>query len=371
MYFLLSNYLSIVIMWAMDEKRIEAHKNFWEHKKNPKPLASFRVGNYFFATHYKAAGKLLHKGLTIVPEMIDVNSFMEDYERQYDEACALGQNGFWTAEPYTGIPWMEAFWGCQIIAEEESFMARPYIKEVRDLEKLRFSMENPWVSKYFEFIKKLNDLSRGRFPVGAPIMRGQGDTLGALMGQTEFIYALYEEADTVKKTLRKIVDSFLDIYSEMHRINQPFHGGSSMGFYHIWSPGKGLWFQDDISALLSPDLYREFLLENERYFCGKYQFTMMHLHPSSFHLLDDILCNENLKALEINKDVGGPSVTRMLPQFKKILEAKRCLVIWGAITEEDIRVVFDNLPSEGIFFNIILDNFESAEKICSLLNSIR
>jgi hypothetical protein len=95
---------------------------------------------------------------------------------------------------------------------------------------------------------------------------------------------------------------------------------------------------------------------------------MVHLHPSSFHLLDDILSNENLKAVEINKDVGGPSMTQMLPQFRKVLEKKCKLVTWGDLTEEDIQVVFDNLPPEGIFFNILLPDLKSAKTINGFLN---
>ncbi|MDR1251897.1 MAG: hypothetical protein LBK62_06990 [Treponema sp.] len=348
--------------------RSEEHTKFWNHEETAKPLASFRIGNYFFATHYKAARKLLVKGQKISPAMLDVDSFLEDYEEQYAAVSALNQSGFWTAEPYTGIPWMEAFWGCEIIAGEESFMARPLVTEARDLEKLQFSMDNPWVDKYFEFVTKLNKLSQGRFPIGAPIMRGQGDTAGALMGQTAFIYALYEEPEIIKKTLGKIVDSFLRIYQEMHRLNAPFLGGSSMGLYHVWAPGESLWFQDDIGALLSPPLYREFLLENEKRFCAGYRYTMMHLHPSSFHLLDAILSNQYLKAVEINKDVGGPSITQMLPQFRKVLEQGRCLIIWGDLTEAEIRIVFDHLPPRGIFFNILLPDFDQAERINAFLN---
>jgi hypothetical protein len=351
------------------EARVEAHKKFWNHEKAAKPLASFRIGNYFFATHYRAAEKLLVKGTRITADMLDVDSFMEDYERQFNEVSALDQTGFWTAEPYTGIPWMEAFWGCDIVAGEESFMVRPLVKDAGELERLEFRPENPWIAKFFEFVTKLNKLSRGRFPVGAPIMRGQGDTVGAIMGQTEFIYALYEEPGILKKTLGKIVDSFLQIYEEMHRLNTIFLGGSSLGLYHVWAPGESLWFQDDIGALLSPDLYREFLLENEKRFCAKYRYTMMHLHPSSFHLLDDILSNEYLRAVEINKDAGGPSVAHMLPQYRKVLEKKRGLVIWGDLTEEEIRIVFDNLPPEGIFFNILLPDYNKAEKMNAFLKS--
>jgi hypothetical protein len=350
-------------------ERAEDHRKFWNHEKPSRPLVSFRIGNYFFATHYRAAEKLLVKGTKITPDMIDVDSFLEDYERQYNEVSALGQSGFWTAEPYTGIPWMEAFWGCEIMANGESFIAKPQAKAPGDLETLQFDPDSPWVAKYLEFVQKLNGLSQGRFPVGAPIMRGEGDTAGAVLGQTQFIYALYEEPEIIKQTLRKITDSFLWIYGEMHKLNTPFLGGSSLGLYHLWAPGESLWFQDDIGVLLSPALYREFFLENETYFCGKYKYTMMHLHPSSFHLLDDILGNENLRAVEINKDAGGPSMLQMIPQFRKVLEKNRSLIIWGDLTEQDIWVVFDNLPPEGVFFNILLPDCKSAEKINMFLNA--
>ena len=356
-------------MLTAETLKAEEHKKFWDRKKTSRPLASFRIGNYFFAAHYRAAEKLLAKGTRIKPEMIDVDSFMEDYERQYEEISALEQGGFWTAEPYTGIPWMEAFWGCEIVGNGESFISRPFIKDPKELDSLAFSIENPWVAKFFEFAAKLKKLSAGRFPVGAPILRGQGDTAGAILGQTEFIYALYEEPLSIKMILRKIVDSFLQIYAEMHHQSLGFLGGSSMGFYHIWTPGESLWFQDDICALLSPALYRDFLLPNERVICEKYPYTLLHLHPSAFHLLDDILSNDNLKAVEINKDVGGPDIAQMLGQFAKVLNKKLNLVIWGDLIEEELRLVINALPLEGIFFNMVQPDFQRAEKINEFLKS--
>ena len=357
-------------MFTENELKAEEHKKFWKREKTSKPLASFIIGNFFIATHYRAAEKILVKGTQITPEMIDVDSFMEDYERQYREIESLDQSGFWTAMPYTGLPWMEAFWGCEIMGNGESFISRPLVKDPSELEKLVFSTESPWVKKYFEFVTKLNNLSAGRFPVGAPILRGQADTLGALLGQTELIYALYEEPEIIKKTLNKIVDSFLQIYAEMHRLNKPFLGGSSMGFYHVWVPGESLWFQDDLSSLLSPALHREFFLENEKKICEKYSYTMMHLHAASFHVLDDILSNENLKAIEINKDVAGPGIAQMLDQFRKVLEKKRCLVICGHLTEEEIQLVYDKLNPEGIFFTILQEEFPKAVKLNAFLKEL-
>ena len=156
----------------------------------------------------------------------------------------------------------------------------------------------------------------------------------------------------------------------MHRLNKPFLDGTSIGFYHVWAPGKSLWFQDDIGALLSPGLYRDFFLENEKKICAQYDYTLMHLHPSAFHLLDDILTNENLKAVEVNKDVGGPDIAGMINRLKKVQEKGRCLVIWGSLTEDEIRLIFDKLEPKGIFLNIIQPEFQKAKKIIHFLENL-
>jgi hypothetical protein len=303
--------------------------------------------------------------------MLDVDAFLEDYERHYNEIEQLDQGAFWTADPSTAIPWMEAFWGCDIIAGENSIVSHPCVRNIKDLDRLGFSMDNPWVEKYFEFVRKLNILSQGRFPVGQPIMRGQADVAGALLGQSELIFALYEAPDIMKGFFRKTAEALVRINEEMHRLNTPFHGGSAMGFYHLWAPGKCIWFQDDLCALLSPDLYREFLLENEKLMCANYDYTLVHLHPSSFYNLDNMLTNERLRVIQINKDVGGPSVEMMLPEFSKVLQTGRNLVIWGDLTVEEIKIVYDNLPPEGIFFNLAEPDYKTAEKVSGYLNSLR
>jgi hypothetical protein len=355
------------------KERIGEHQKFWKGEQNSVPLVSYRIGNYFWSTYYEAAKKLLVKGSVITPDMIDVDSFKEDYLRQFALSKELGQTGFWTAEPFTGIPWMEAFWGCTIVSEKESFTARPLVSDASEVENLHFSIENnPWVDKYFEFIDMLVNLSYGQFegqaPIGAPILRGPGDTAGAIIGQTDFIYALYEEPDAIHALLDRMSDSLLQVYRRMAAGIPDFEGGSSIGLYHIWAPGQSIWFQDDISALLSPPLFRDFLLPCHKKICKEYSHNMMHLHPSSFHLLNDILENEFLASIEINKDSGGPDMKGMTPQFKQTLDAGKRLVVWGDLTPEDIAEVYGELaaygkPPAGVYYCPVEETMAAAEAV--------
>ena len=122
------------------------------------------------------------------------------------------------------------------------------------------------------------------------------------------------------------------------RLTPPFYGGQALGFYHIWAPGTAIWFQDDLSAILSPKLYRQFFLDSARLILAGHDHTAVHLHPNSFFILDELLTLENLKAVQVNKDISGPGIKEMLPVLAKIMQT-RGLILWGDLTVEDLELV--------------------------------
>jgi len=342
------------------EYKIVRHKDFWEGKILKRPLVSFRIGDFFWSRHFTAAKHLLKEGKLITPDMLEVEAFIPDYERMYREISILEQDGFWVAEPFTGIPWMEAMWGCEIYGSESGFISKPWAKTLDDTERVTFSSNNKWFQKYLEFLEKLESLSQGRFPVGQPIMRGSSDVAGAVLGQSELIYAMVEEPENMKHFLARITSHFLKVIAEQYKIISSFYEGYSMGFYHVWAPGTVIWYQEDLSALLSPKLYREFLWELNRRICTTYDYSMIHLHPTSFFILDDLLQIPELKAVQINKDVGGLSIREMLPQFQKVWTTGKKLIIWGDLNQQDLEVITSELPSSGIYLNIVTPTLEMA-----------
>jgi hypothetical protein len=314
-------------------------------------LLSFQLNDYFVSRRMTAAGHLLCEGKEITPGMLEVDSYLEDYERMYQESCLTGQDGFWGAEPFCGIPWMEAFFGCDIYGTKSSFVSTHCIDSVQDLKNVRFDPDNAWVKKYIEFVKKLSEFSAGRFPVGQPIMRGASDTVGALIGQTELVYAIYEEPEIIRDASFKVMDALRNIIQLQFESTPSFLGGYSMGLYHVWCPDKCIWFQEDLSALLSPQIYQDFLLEADASVCEGYEYTAAHLHPASFFIIDSLMQIDRLKAVQINKDVGGPSVAEMIPVFQKVL-AQKNLIIFGDLDEADIDCILGELPRRGTFLNI-------------------
>ena len=345
------------------EERLALHRAFWEREKQPRPLAAFRVGDFFFSRHFKAAHDLLVPDTSITPEMLDVTAFLSDYERMFQESEAIGQDGFWTGEPFTGIPWMEAILGCPVRAGRESFTSRPWLSSPTDaLEKVRFDPQSPWLKKYLEFTAALVQQSRGRFPVGMPIMRGPTDMLGALLGQQAMVLALMlEDPAVMRRLIERVTRAFVSVIEAQRRLVPAFHGGTALGFYHVWAPGPSIWWQDDLSAILSPKVYREFFLDSARLILAGHPYTAFHLHPASFFIIDELLGLEGLRVIQVNKDVGGPSVKEMLPVLSKIMQT-RGLILWGDLTIEDLEVVKRNLPCRGLGLHEVAPSLAEAHE---------
>ena len=344
------------------------HNAFWNREVLKRPLVSFQLDDYFVSKRIKAAAHLLTDGKHITPEMLHVDSLMEDFERMFQESCQTGQDAFWVAEPFCGIPWMEAIFGCDIYGTKSSFISHPCIESAQDLKKIQFDPDNAWYRKYFEFVDKLNTLSAGRFPIGQPIMRGASDVVGALLGQMELVYAFADEPEVIQEAFFKVMNALRSVIKSQWDATMDFHGGYSMGFYHVWCPNKCIWFQEDLSALLSPQIYNDFLREPDASVCKGYDYTAVHLHPASFFILDMYMQMEGLKAIQINKDVGGPSVKDMMPYFLKVLASKN-LIIYGDLDEGEIDCILEELPRKGTFLNITAETVERAKELMEHIES--
>jgi hypothetical protein len=125
------------------------------------------------------------------------------------------------AEPFTGIPWMEAILGCEIRAGDASFVSRHWMASLDELDRVRLDPQNPWFLKYLEFTEKLVRLSAGRFPVGMPIMRGPSDIVGAIMGQTEMVFALADESERMKEFFNRAAEAFLGVLTAQNALIPP------------------------------------------------------------------------------------------------------------------------------------------------------
>jgi hypothetical protein len=338
-------------------QRLEA----WFHRKNDRPLIGFFADSQYPLHRYRGA-KNLPDG-EIQPKDVKAEHYLDDTDRLFNVYEEMGGDYIWSAAPYWGMPWVEASLGCKVIADLKagSTHTQPPPDFQENLRIPKFSPDNPWVAKMLEFIPALEERSGGRYPVGMTLMRGISDLLSALYGGERFLFRMYEAPDEVKSIVNQLTEYWIQFGKCLLDHLPLYRGGTGAFFYAAWCPGKTIWFQEDAAALLSPDLYEEFIYPSVCKIAESFDHSVIHLHPSQF-IPADYLVKTKVNVIELHRDVGGPTAEQLASYHKTIL-AEKPLIIWGDLTDEDFDHVLKNLPHEGLAVIMVVDSIEKSAHV--------
>ncbi len=86
----------------------------------------------------------------------------------------------------------------------------------------------------------------------------------------------------------------------------------------------------------------------------------MHLHPQSLYCLKDLYQIEGIKIIEIGRDLYGPSIFELLSTLREVQKHKP-LVIWGHLTQEEIRTLSNELSPVGLCIYTIVKSVEEGK----------
>lgn len=334
----------------------------WLARENERPLLGFYVGSYYPLRRYAGSVGRLPGGV-VEPNDVVVADYLADTERLYELHEQTGGDMIFSAAPFLGMPWLEAALGCTVVADHDQgctraappagFAANPRVPE--------FSENNPWVEKLLEFIPALEGRSGGRYPVGVTLMRGISDLLSALYGGQEFVYRMIDDPPEVHGVVERLARFWIAFGRTLLARLPLFHGGTGSFFYGVWCPGKAIWLQEDAAALLSPELYEEFIYPADCAIAQAFERSVIHLHPSRFIPSRQLAASE-ISAIELHIDYGGPRAEDLLAHYETILAAKP-LLVWGDVTDRDLEFLLTRLPHRGLAIEPVVSSANEARRI--------
>jgi hypothetical protein len=350
------------LLFKSINERVEQFKSFYL-KENERPLFGFFYGSEFPVHRYKAA-KSLPVTVYLHPDHFDVDAYMDDFDNLFELHEQCGGDFIWSASIYWGIPWVEAALGCPVILNNYlsgSIHAEslPGFKGPNDIPS--FSMSNQWVRKAVEFLDRAAQRSNGRYPLATTRMRGISDLLSLLYGGENLIFAMLERPSEVTAVAEKLTDFWIQFgRMQINRIPD-FHGGIGSFYYNVWAPKGTIWHQEDAAAILSPELYNDFIRKWDEQIVNAFEGCIMHQHSNGYFPYEFYL-NMNFTALELHIDSGGPSAKSLQPVYSQIMEQKP-LIIWGDIPDSDLNWIFSNLSSSGLAVITVVHDPAEAETL--------
>ncbi len=344
--------------WTPDsaDRRVGLFKAF-HRRENTRHLFGFFLGSEYPMPRYPFS-RNLPEGRPLAPEDFDVPAFVADSERLFLDHESCGGDFLYSASAFWGIPWLEAMLGCPIFANRQtgSLYAEPPPNFTSDALPA-FDPDGPWPRLMAEMLAALAARSAGRFPLATTRMRGVADLLAALYG-SDFVFALLDKPDEALRVARHVTDLFIACGRfQLDRIPL-FHGGVGSFYYHAWMPPGTVWHQEDAAALLSPELYAQFIEPFDRQIVAAFPHVVMHQHSTGFVPTEKYL-DMGMSALELHIDSGGPSAQALYDRHLAILR-ERPLIIWGDIPPADLDWLFAKLPPQGLAIITVVQTPEQA-----------
>ena len=341
--------------------RVEGFKRFYR-RENDRPLLGFFLGSEY-PLHRYPSSSVLPAGRPIEASDVPVEPFVEDTRVLFEAHEEGGGDFIFSATPFWGIPWLEADLGCTIIADHASgsiSTRRPTDFSGPDSIPA-FDPHSPWASKAAEFFQALAADSNGSWPLATTRMRGISDLLAALYGNNELIFDMMEKPDEVEAVADKLADFWI-AWARFQLEHIPkFHGGLGSFYYYMWAPQGTVWHQEDTVALLNPEMFERFIAPHDRRIVEALEGCIIHQHPTGY-LPYEAYLEMGFSALELHIDQGGASAEELYDTHCAILK-RASLLIWGALSGDDMDWIFSRLPAQGLAIQVVVNSPEEAKTI--------
>ncbi len=329
---------------------LERHADWWQRK-----------GMLYTVVQGEPLGPLwlpLADG-TLATEDMDLRPEMLDVERLVGAPLDPGPlemvgHRFRIVSPYVRVPWVEATLGALIRATIRggSMRSQAVVHRWVDWTGSAARRDDEW----FDLLKQLCELlvarRGGRHAVVQTLMRGPVDLAEAVLGPEMMSLSIYDHPRELQRFLEDVTDVFIEILqAQLARI--PRIEGGYINPFGIWSPGSVVRTQCDATAFLSAKHYAEWFLPYDIKICEAVDYSIIHLHSCSLHVVDDLLAVERPHAIQvtIESEDSGPPVAAILPIFRQILGVKP-LILEGALSEAEVQLLQDELPLDGLSITV-------------------
>ena len=351
------------VLYGNDPQKIERYRAFWDRAPVERPLVGFtRVGWFPLQEFRASAGWEIGSDLT--PEMIDPRELVPDHLTMIGEGDFIDDDLIRGIGPMNvAVPFLPAMLGCRLRVLPDNVLGVERNLSWEEALAVRLDPRDAWYRTCMTLVDALVAAADGAFPVSHGAEIGPADVLAVLRGHTQSILDMVEEPRRAGRLLERGGRWLADLTDAVWGRIPRFEGGWFDGQYSLWAPRPILRLQEDASAVFSPGLYRRCVQPVDRMLARRFDCAFMHLHSTSMFLLEEFLDIAELGCFVINHDVGGPPLKEMVGHFRRVQAAGRSLLIRGALTPEDVRLLGDALGARGLFLLVMVRDLGEIEDI--------
>lgn len=249
--------------------------------------------------------------------------------RSFELRKNIDDNMIPSISPVLGIGDYSAFVTGDILFKPDTSWSTPVLEDIEDYKTLPPLGTAKWYRKFLDICEALLKLSCRS---GIPFMRGffsPMDLAAALRG-TQIYYDFYDFPDELHQLLDYCTDATIQFAGDIYRLAGKYLGATKYG---MWFLEGNINMSEDISCMISAELYRKFSAPYTRKVIDHFGTGHMHSHSRAMHLVKEICSLENVANLWL---VTDPNQPRPIEHLDTLVEDANgvCLAIDCASFEE-------------------------------------
>lgn len=334
-------------------ERLAGYEAYWEKKNHDRPILSICAPN-------GKQGKPLEFHGTLQERWWDEDHVLASARNAMETTYFAGE-ALPILWPNLGPDVFAAFLGSEIIYEESTSYAKPFVEDWKQVH-ISFDENNAYWQKICHMTERFLQESHGDFLVGLTDLHEGMDALVSMRGPEALCMDLYDEPDEVKRVLLEVQEAFAVILEKSYELFEGKQKGTTnwMGIYH---PGRWYVSSSDFIYLVSPEVFDEFSKESIRQEAKIIGNNIYHLDGiGSKRHLDKLLEMPEIHGIQWVYGAGQPTAAYWIDTLKAIQDAGKLIEI--TCEPEDMRALFSSgLKPEGVRYSLWAESREQADQI--------
>lgn len=268
--------------------------------------------------------------------------------------------------PQLGPGSIALYLGSEPTVDKATIWYNPTFDSLATPPELRFDPENRWWRLNRDFVLAAVERGRGKYLVTHPDIIENLDVLASLRGTEPLLLDMLDHAASVHAVQAQVNDLYFRYFDDLyHPIAEATPGGGCASLFRVWGPGKVAKVQCDFAALISPRMFRDFVVPYLAEQCERLDYAVFHLDGPQCIGHVEALCEiPRLHAIQwtpgaANPGVGSPDWYDL---YRKIRRGGKSCLILGAEPEE-VEPLVREVGPEGLLISTKVESRAESESL--------
>lgn len=303
-----------------------------------------------------------------VPEA-DAEREIADIDFHFERYHALFQNTYYSGEALpvaTSVLGFAAFGGTpRFMKDEQDFYGTIWIGPIiRDWKETpyRFDTQSKWCQRFLELKRREYADSQGKYLPSADGVLSPTDTLMQLRGAGPLCLDMLDHPGEVEETLHELLSTYKWINRQVLGLMRAEEEG--MVALRLWAPGTNLSLCCDFSCMVSPELYRKFILPEMEEVTNWVDYCFYHLDgPNALQHVPILLELPKLRGIQYQPGAGSSRIPAVhwLPLYRRVQEAGKCVQMHAKY--EEVEALLEALDPRGLLIVTTAPSVEAADAL--------